>query len=277
MVLGAVLFGLGYSPVFAGQAAQSVEAAPLARILGRAKSYCARLGTAALDYICVEEIAERSLETIQTVEGLGGMMNRTVERDVWVKHSFIYDYQFIRKEDRLIERRLLLEEDGKKREGEETRLQTKTFDYQNVMFGPVNLLDGDRQFLFDYELEGTEMVFGENAFILVATPKPSVETRLPWGRVWISEKYFTVLKIEWSQEAMSRTEIIQKRARRIKGTPQIIQITEFAFEKNGLRFPSKYTIGEAYITPKGKKIVVSELKVVYKDYKFFTVETDIKY
>jgi hypothetical protein len=34
---------------------------------------------------------------------------------------------------------------------------------------------------------------------------------------------------------------------------------------------------EAYLKPDGKKFVRSLTSVIYRDYKFFTVETDIKY
>ena len=275
IVIFAVIAAVSVIPSASAAEAQADDKSSLTLILSKAEKYCRRLGNAALDYVCLEEIEEKSLDTIQ--DSTGSRFNRIVERQVWVKHSYIYDYQFIRKDGRLVEKRVLLEEDGRKPGEEETRLKTRTFAFQNVMFGPINFLDEDRQFLFDYGLEGSEMVNGESAVILKAVPKPDVDTKLPWGRVWISKKYYTILKIEWSQDAMSRAEIIKKRAKRMKSRPQISQITEFAFEKNGLRFPSRYFIEEAYINKRNKKVVLSRLDVVYKDYKFFTVETDIKY
>jgi hypothetical protein len=47
--------------------------------------------------------------------------------------------------------------------------------------------------------------------------------------------------------------------------------------RRGFYFPSRYLIEEAYIDKKGKKIISSLTEVIYKDYKFFTVETDVKY
>jgi hypothetical protein len=54
-------------------------------------------------------------------------------------------------------------------------------------------------------------------------------------------------------------------------------VTEYGFEKNGIRFPSRDTSEEAYLKPDGTKFIRSRTSVVYRDYKFFTVETDIKY
>jgi len=54
-------------------------------------------------------------------------------------------------------------------------------------------------------------------------------------------------------------------------------VSEYKVEKNGIRFSSRYFIEEAYIGKKGKKFISSETTVIYRDYKFFTVETEIKY
>ena len=73
---------------------------------------------------------------------------------------------------------------------------------------------------------------------------------------------------------MQETEAIRETARRLKSTPQILQVTEFGFEKNGVRFPNRFSIEEAYVNKKGKKSLRSTLNVVYRDYKFFTVVVD---
>lgn len=255
----------------------SEDKTKLVSILDHSKEYCQRLGKAALDYVCLESISEKFKDTIYYVERAGTLLNRSVEREIWKKNTFVYDYQFIRKNNRLTEKRILIEEDGRKTDQEETRLKTETFSYKNVMFGPINILDVDRQSLFDYSLMGSEKVLGESALIIQAKPKPEVETGTPWGRVWVNERFYTILKIEWSQETMSRTQVIKNRAKKMKGRPKITQTTEFGFEKNGIRFPSRFTIEEAYIKKNGKKVLTAELHVNYKDYRFFTVETDIKY
>ncbi|MBP1768405.1 MAG: hypothetical protein H6P98_2520, partial [Candidatus Aminicenantes bacterium] len=67
------------------------------------------------------------------------------------------------------------------------------------------------------------------------------------------------------------------RARKYGSELAVSLITEYGFEKNGIRFPSRDYSEEAYIKPDGKKFVRSRTSVVYKDYKFFIVETDVKY
>jgi hypothetical protein len=64
----------------------------------------------------------------------------------------------------------------------------------------------------------------------------------------------------------------------LKETPDFTMISEYAFEKNGIRFPSKYQITEEY-ERKGPwtKLLISKKNVEYFDYKFFTVDTQIQY
>ncbi len=57
-------------------------------------------------------------------------------------------------------------------------------------------------------------------------------------------------------------------------TPEVTPDTEFGFEKNGLRFPSLDLTEEAYVDKDGARFVRAVTKVVYKEYKFFTVETE---
>ena len=53
--------------------------------------------------------------------------------------------------------------------------------------------------------------------------------------------------------------------------------TEFGFEKNGLRFPSRSYTEQAYMRKDRGKSPSAEISVTYKDYKFFTVETETIY
>ncbi len=59
--------------------------------------------------------------------------------------------------------------------------------------------------------------------------------------------------------------------------PRITAYSEYGFEKNGLRFPSRNFTQQAYIRKDRSKFVNAEISIAYKGYKFFTVETAVKY
>ena len=263
------------SPLFF---AQSVSAqTEQVQILKRSREYCRRLAHVALDFVCMEEVSEKYIDVVQVVQMIRfGMGSRIVEKDVVHKHKYLYDYQFIRKDDRKIEKRILLEEDGLKKKEEITQLKTEMFQYKNVLFGPVNLLAEERQQFFDYKMVGDELFDGERALVIEAIPLEGFREQILQGKIWVSDSDFSILKIEWNQDIMAHSAVIKDMARRYKGEPRITHTTEFGFEKNGIRFPNRYFIEEAYIKKNGKKIVHSETHVAYRDYKFFTVETDVK-
>jgi len=73
-------------------------------------------------------------------------------------------------------------------------------------------------------------------------------------------------------------EEIDKIAEVLNIKPKITFISEFGFEKNKIRFPNKFSVEEMYIPLSGGKgSIWSQTTVIYDDYKFFTVETGVKY
>jgi hypothetical protein len=255
-----------------------VQAAPAAagprapgRLLDLAADYCARLSRSSIDFVCLEDITERIQER--------NSVNYPSARPAWryevATHHYLYDYQFVVENGRKTEKRRMLERDGIKTNEEAVGLDTLSFFYKNVLFGPVNLLDAPRQGFYCYTLEGRETWDGRPVSIIAADPAPGLGLKLNRGTVWIREDDAAILKIAWNMADMERTRAILETAKEFKGAPQIQQVTEFGLEKNGIRFPSRFGIEEAYIDKKGRKRVRSELDVVYRDYKFFTVETSI--
>jgi hypothetical protein len=64
-------------------------------------------------------------------------------------------------------------------------------------------------------------------------------------------------------------------AKQIGAQPRLTLTTEFAFERNGVRFPSRYTIEEAYFFATSPPLIRSMTEVTQADYKFFKVETEV--
>lgn len=272
-VLGAVLlFGVPAVPrALAAQAPSAGADAPaLARVLGLAADYCDRLSRASLDFVCLEEITERIQDRNPVYPS--SAFGRPGWRNDLVEHRYLYDYQFIVKDGRKTEERRVLEIDGIKRKPEDGGLDTLTFFYKNVLFGAVDLLDLSRQPFYRYRLQARESIDGREVLVVEAEPAPGLTVAVNRGTVWLREKDAAILKIVWNVDSMARTAAIQATAKEFRGQPQILQVTEFGLEKNGVRFPTRFGIEEAYITKRGRKVVRSTMDAVYRDYKFFTVE-----
>jgi hypothetical protein len=273
------LLGLLLVPafVFGTTASLQVPAAgsgtpELSRLLGLAADYCDRLARGSIDFVCLEEVSETIYE--KTPQYPTSSYGRPSWRDQVLQHKFLYDYQFVVENGRKTEKRRILELDGIKKKGEETDLDTLTFFYKNVLFGAVDLLAGSRQGFYRYEIKGRESLGGRPALAVDAVPAPGLNVPVNRGTVWLREDDGAILKIVWDVTSMGDTAAIRKAAEEYKGTPQILQVTEFGIEKNGVRFPDRFHVEEVYIGKKGKRQVRSVLDAVYRDYRFFTVEVE---
>jgi len=235
------------------------DQARLAAVLKKAADYCRRLDNAALDFVCMEEVTETS-------------HNLSPNTDV-----YLYDYQFIRKAGGAKERRNLLAVNGKKKDLRDTSLHTGFFQYRNVLFGPIGLLSEYWQSLLGFKLVGEDMLHDLKAVIVEATPGPELTEPHLYGRIWISEDDGSVLKIVWDQRSLGNFKMIEEWAKGHEAEPQIISFSEYGFEKNGLRFPSRSYTDQAYLRKDRGRFSSAEISVVYKDYKFFTVETETIY
>jgi hypothetical protein len=258
----------------------------LAQLLAKAKSYCLRLETAALDFTCIEMIEERTyamrLEAPDvvvpntSVGGTGVGYSYKPAKMPYYENTYVYDYQFVRRGAFKTEKRIVTEENGRKKREREAELMTTTIRVQNALFGPIGLVGESAQSGHDYRIAGEEAVKGKKVVIVDAAPKPGLERQHCYGRIWIREDDGSIARIAWDQVSIGNFQIVQARAREYGAEPQLTSLTEYGMEKNGIRFPSKDTTEEAYIKS-GQKHVQALTTILYKDYKFFTVETAVQY
>lgn len=258
----------------------------LIRILEKTREYCSRLKNAAFYYVCLEEVSEKinvSREFAQNIltqsfSRENSQMETRFKTPIRIiENKYIYDYQLVQKDYKTEERRILLEENGAKRNEKDAPLKTVMFKYQKVLFGPIDVLSGYWQYFHDYKIVSEEMLHGEKTVVIEATPKPFLKQRRFFGKIWVKEGDFSILKIEWSQKSIGNFQILEDIAKRYNSEPQITLVSEYNIERNGIKFPSRYLIEEAYINKRGNKFIRSEIIITYRDYKFFIVETDIKY
>ena len=233
--------------------------ARLAEVLKKAEIYCRKLDRAALDFICLEEVTEMT-------------RHYTPRTDV-----YLYDYQFIRKGSEVKEQRNLISVNGDETNIQDSSLNTSMFQYKNVLFGPVGLLSKVWQAYHDYAFIGEDTFNDEKVVIIEAVPTPELAQPHCYGKIWIKEEDGSVLKIVWDQRSLGNFQKIEEWARSHDSVPEITAYSEFGFEKNGLRFPSRSYTENAYIRKDKRKFVNAEISILYKDYKFFTVETEIEY
>jgi hypothetical protein len=277
--------------------AQAVQDSPtdLADILERCAAYCDRLSGAILDFVCLERIEEMVADVAVTSMDTGsagfvdtqdltkvakssdpGQMVSQVRVRKRVRSHFVYDYQLIQdKTGHITETRTLIKDNGRTVLEKNAPLKTQVFSYKFIVTGPVTLLGRYRQSLFDFKIIKETTLGKDRAVIIEAIPKPGSHGDTLSGKIWVRKSDAGVLKIEWVPESIGHYERIVDLAKQIGAQPHLTLTTEFAFERNGIRFPSLYTIEEAYLFPSGSPLIHSTTKVTETDYKFFKVETEV--
>jgi len=250
-------------------------------ILEKSAEYCERLENVSLYFVCREEIIEKILRSGTRARGTSGGWGgsngwRNSALPPVVRNKYIYDYQLLKKGNSKIEQRNLLKENGQERNDLDVPLKTKRFRHKFIVFGPKGLLGREQQKNYDYKILKEVNYKKEKAVVLEAVPKFQQKYNAIYGNIWIRKKDFAILKIEWEQESIENYDEIEKTAEGLNALPSIIFISEYGFEKNKIRFPNKYSVKELYVRV-GMRLTLSTTTVIYDNYKFFIVDTKVKY
>lgn len=265
---------------------KTLDKVKLNKILQKSKQYCQKLEKGAFNFVCFEEVVEKFYHegVDKQMMVAGGDHDRNPSDafgyEVYKKtkeNTFLYEYQLISKKGQDQEKRILLEKNGKKKNDKNATLETQYFRYGRIVFGPLGLLNGYWQQFHDYSIVNEEMVNGEKTIVIQALPKPSLNGNHPYGKIWVRESDFAILKIEWDQKSLKALDELKKQASMFGAEQKITIVSEFGYEKNGIRFPSRFLFEEAYVNKEGKKVVRSMIHTIYRDYKFFTVDVDVNF
>jgi hypothetical protein len=283
----------------------------LDRILIKSAEYCSKLENSALYFVCLEKITEETAQNNKEGqlsnpkepshqdltdtrrnqefrhEGTPERYRRGPYKTNLRKNVYVYDYQLIKKSDKIEESRTLLEENGKKKNEKNAQLKTRKFYSYRSVLGPIGLLGKSQQNKFNYKIIEEKKQKRRKILVIEATPKTVSDKNSNYGRIWIDKENFQILRIDVAQESL-----VGYKDPKVKGLNHVIIVTHYyAVEKNGLLFPSKTVFEENYTsdrvqvglwsnytnTVQKKTMQRTKLEIDYKDYKFFTVDVDIKY
>jgi hypothetical protein len=257
----------------------------LTTILDKSAEYCRKLADSALYFVCQEKIREE----IYDFRGGGGAIAISTDggsattyfspslRRKAVKNSYIYDYQLIKKEERVDETRTLVEENGKKKDLKDEPLKTQRFISRKAVFGPVGFLGREWREVYDYKLVKQDKAEGRDAYVIEVKPKVTVEGKPNYGKLWVDKTDFSVLKIEVEDQSLAGFEKVLEQAKSRGVKPAFNTVHEYGIVKNGLRFPSRTVFIEKYAGDSAVGFTQSKTEISYENYKFFTVETRVIY
>lgn len=269
---GAALEGLTV-PARETRLLQPAPPPDLRSLLAAAAAYCDRLSRSVLDFVCRERVEEWFYPEVAPAKAWDRKARRSVVVGRRVTHDYLYDYQLVRdRKGSVRESRTLLEEDGKEVRVPDALLKTRLFWHARVVMGPLGLLSRERQAEHDFRIVRETKEDGERVVVIEAVPKPGVAADHLVGTVWLRSGDAAILRIEWDPSSIDDYAGVEAAAERFQMTPRVVLTSEYALEKNGIRFPRRYTVKETYVRG-GRRFQRSQIDVRYDRYKFFTVET----
>jgi len=259
----------------AADARREQHQSDLKSLLERAAEYCDKLSRSVLDFVCRERIEEWFYPEASPTSSWRRQRVIFVGRREMRGHT--YDFQIVRdRAGSIRENRTLLKENRKDVQVPDAPLKTSFFWHAYVVMGPLGLLSRDRQADHDYRIAREEKVGGEPASVIEAVPKTGARSDHLVGTIWLRTRDAGILKIEWNPSSIDNYAGVEETGKRLGMTPRVVMTSEYAFEKNGVRFPSRYSVKEVYIRG-GRHFQRSQTNVIYDRYKFFTVETQVKF
>ena len=242
-------------------------------LLDAAADYCDRLSRSVLDFVCREQVEEWFYPEVAPAKAWDRKARRSVIVGRRVTHDYLYDYQLVRdRKGSVRESRTLLEEDGNEVRVPDALLKTRLFWHARVVMGPLGLLSRERQAEHDFRIVRETKEDGERVVVIEAVPKPGVAADHLVGTVWLRSGDAAILRIEWDPSSIDDYAGVEAAAERFQMTPRVVLTSEYALEKNGIRFPRRYTVKETYVRG-GRRFQRSQIDVHYDRYKLFTVET----
>ncbi len=263
---------------------ENPPAGPLRNILNRAAEYCERLRGEALFYTCQEKTSE-SARKINEVEMSFNYL--VLEQYVasarhlypvlegTLKAAYVNDYQLVVDEGRIKERRLLLEENGKRMRPETAVRKAPPLGDVLPILVPIQLLGREAQDSHSYTLTREETVRGTRSYVIEVKPRPGRKSNMKKATVWVDEGNYRILKAELESDAMPGYQWIDEECSQHYLTPHFRSRHSYEVEKDGILFPSRSEIRVEYTglvyPPRDTKL---RLHIRYEKYHFFTVETD---
>jgi TonB family protein len=263
----------------------------LQTVLDKCTAYCLKLSESALFYICHERIREKSKNIKGSEIGLAigapQALNNTFEISSasygvlflgdTERHTYINDYQLIKKEGRIKEKHLLMERDRKKVSFEDVPRGTKPVYSLKSILVPVQLLGIQQRSRFSFRLAEDDKIDGKPTYVIEVSLKPEQTGNIKRGKIWADKADFRVVKVEVETEFVEGYEHILPECYRYYLKPHFKSTHYYEIEKNDLLFPSRSEIRCEYSGfLRSKRELKSEVKITYGNYKFFTVETDHK-
>jgi TonB family protein len=264
---------------------------PLPMILNKCAEYCRKLADAALDFVCIETIEEvqykfmdeeamrkRNIYVHIVPRGNPGLTSRVFlpfrDHQSTERNRYVCDFQLIKKNETIEERRILLENNGRKFSDRSMLLEEKRFSIIRPLFAVIQIFAQNRQSFFTYTLLDEKNVDGVPAYIVEAIPKSGDDNGMKKARIWVDQKRFRIHKCEIEGIPFEGFERLLDEITQYNLSPIFVTTHSYRVEKNGILFPNHSLVRVDYPISKTGKLLKQKIEIAYDKYRFFSVTTE---
>jgi hypothetical protein len=285
-----------------GELPDSIE---LEELLKGAAGYCEKLKKAAFHYLCKEKVVETQEPLALGAEDpsdatanpygdayarASGWVQREIVDQTKIQKSE-HNYRLKKIGDQVKEEREAIADLVSEKETlppvlldmNELRKSLR-FLSSKAVFGPITLLEAQRQDRYHFRLLGHEELENRPTAIIEAFPKNEKDSQFIYGKVWIDREDFSVLKIKANPNSIRGYDKLIKLAEELNTRLFLDLETEFFKYRGGIRFPTQIHFEESY---KGglfirqfrgsRQWTRTNTFTTYSDYLFFNVDMDVVY
>jgi TonB family protein len=258
------------------------------KLLDSSAEYSQKLFNVALYYVCLEKIDETINKVSKEYIGTGGIdggndlaNNEKAVFSLWdlvmnrlKDESYIFDYQMIRKQGKIDEKRVLLGKTEGIEEKNKNPLQARLSYFLQPIVFPERILNRKYRFSYSFRMMGEEEINGHKTVLLSVSPKKETSGDFLNGKIWVEKDHGRILKIEMETNTLDGYPEIYEECTRYHLKPHFTISHDYRFEKYGLLFPRQSEIRIEYSGLSSlKKELKAKARIDYHNYRFFNVDT----
>jgi len=281
--------GIEYSRALTTNVSYELPEGKLKTILDACADYCQKLSDYALFYVCLEIINENFKCVVDEFMGnlsfSGGPkldLNEHIASPLYQlrlkdmnKGSYAFDYQLIKKDAKIHEKRILLGKTDELTEQNRNSSGTKLSYHLCPVLAPVHFLSREQRPFFLYKMVASDKVIGKKAQVIEITPRLEFPGDFQRCTVWVDEKDYRILKIEVETFYTEGFEEVYQECSENFLTPYFRFTHLYEVEKNGILFPSRSEVRIDYFgLLSSKRELKSKAEITYSSYRFFIVDVD---
>jgi hypothetical protein len=187
-------------------------------------------------------------------------------------NRLVCDYQLMKKDGQVDERRILLKENGRKMSDWTKLLDEKRFSILNPFLDSLEIFAPDRLSQFAFRLLGEDRIKGKKVYVIEALPRSGANSGVQSAKIWAAKENYQILRSEIRGVPVEGYDDVLADSVTLNILPDFLITHEYRTEKNGVLYPERTDVKVEY--PKQPHNVLKyKSEISYGKYKFFSIET----